>query len=158
MSPPLEPTEENILHYENFLGRLATEFKGQTDPDALTADKTVLITPSTPDASVSKEDASAFYHLMLAGCPKIPANPAHCDHFVDFSLCFRNDGGLSKPAVEDYNKRVYLIAKECFGKRVKYWHGLCRTRGNKQWGYYCRCDTDREEEIVRRLCRGESME
>ncbi|KAJ4248714.1 hypothetical protein NW762_012552 [Fusarium torreyae] len=155
MSPRLERSPENISHYKTFLDRLAIEFKGKKDPNALTVDKTILITPSTPNASVSKEDAGAFFHFMLEGYPKIPANPVHCDQFEEFSLSFRDDGGLSRSAVEDYTRRVYLIAKECFGKRVKYWHGLCRTRGNKQWGYYCRMDMEREDDIVRKLCQDE---
>ena len=156
MSPPLKKSPDNMIQYKKFLRRLNIEFKGKKDPNALTVDKRVLITPSTPNASVSKDDAVAFLHFMLAGCPKIPADPAHCDQFKDFSLSFRNDGGPSRSAVEDYTRRVYLIAKESFGKRVKYWHGLCRTRGNKQWGYYCKIGIKRKEEIMMSLCQGEA--
>ncbi|SPJ75546.1 uncharacterized protein FTOL_05277 [Fusarium torulosum] len=159
--PPLQPTPENKKHYSIFLARLVSQFSGRTNAKALSADKRILITPSTPradPASVSEETTSAFYCFMLPGQPKIPADPQHCDRFLSFSLEFRPDSGLEKGVVEGYVAEVYHLVRECFGDSVKltYWHGLRRTLSNKQRGYYTPEDVEKAEAEVRRLSRNGS--
>ncbi|CAJ0552665.1 Ff.00g007430.m01.CDS01 [Fusarium sp. VM40] len=154
--PPLQPTPENTKRYSIFLARLASQFGGRTDANALSADKRILITPYTPRADpalVSEDTSSAFYCFMLPGQPKIPANPQHCDQFLSFSLEFRPDVGLEKSIVEGYVAEVYRLFKECFGDSMKltYWHGLRRTLSNKQRGYYTPEDVEKAEAEVRRL-------
>lgn len=49
---------------------------------------------------------------------------------------------------------VLVIAKECFGGRVKYWNGVHRMRCNKQWGYYTLADVEEAETEVKNLYKG----
>ncbi|KAF5676618.1 set 5 [Fusarium heterosporum] len=159
--PPLQQTPDNIQRYSVFLQRITTNFSGRTDAMALSADKRILITPSTPrtnNASVSEDNTSAFYYFMLPGRPKIPADPKHCDHFLNFSLEFNPNADWERKIVEEYVAEVYHLFLDCFGDTVKlnYWHGLRRTLSNKQWGFYTPEDIARAEEDVKRLCQVKS--
>ncbi|KAM0220590.1 hypothetical protein ACHAPQ_007787 [Fusarium lateritium] len=154
--PALKPTTENMKKYSIFLARLVSLFSGRTNAYALSADKKILITPSTPradPASVSEDTTAAFYCFMLPGQPKLPANPKHCDRFLSFSLDFNPGIGLKRKDVEDYVKEVYVFAKECFGDSAKltFWHGLNRTLSKKQRGFYTPRDIEKVEAEVRKL-------
>ncbi|KAM0405218.1 hypothetical protein ACHAQC_000295 [Fusarium culmorum] len=150
--PPLDPNDPNTIDlYKIFLTTVSAKFEGRVEPSALSADKRILITPETPrpdHASISPTNAAAFYCFMLHGLPKIPADAAHCDKFLGFSLSFRHNDGWSKETVEEYLREVYVIAVNHFGDRVRYWHGLYGRRSNKQWGYYTRADIDAAEDLV----------
>ncbi|RGP60807.1 set protein 5 [Fusarium sporotrichioides] len=152
--PPLDPNDPSTIDlYNTYLATLSTKFEGRVEPSALSVDKRILITPATPrpdHASISPTNAAAFYCFMLPGLPKIPADAAHCDKFLGFSLAFRHEAGWTKETVEEYVWEVYVVAVDHFGDRVRYWHGLYGRRSNKQWGYYSRADIENAEDLVRK--------
>ncbi|KAM0351636.1 hypothetical protein ACHAPU_002646 [Fusarium lateritium] len=159
--PPLQRTPDNIHRYSIFLQRISAKFAGRTEAMALSADKRVLVMPSTPradNASVSEDNTSAFYCFMLPGRPKIPADPKHCDRFLSFSLEFDPNAGWERRIVEGYVAEVYHVFLDCFGDSVKlnYWHGLRRTLSNRQWGFYTAEDIAKAEEDVKKLCQVKS--
>ncbi|KAF5706211.1 set 5 [Fusarium mundagurra] len=137
--PPLPPTPSNQSLYALFLARLRTTFPSQTHPSTT---KPLLITDADP----------AFYYFALPKYPKIPAHPEHCNYFLSFRLGFGN-GGLPRETAVAHVLEVLVIAKECFGERVRYWNGMHRMRCNKQWGYYTLGDVEEAEKEVKRLCR-----
>ncbi|KAF5575923.1 set 5 [Fusarium pseudocircinatum] len=136
--PPLPPTPSNQSLYALFLTRLT--FSSQTHPSI---SKPLLITDTD----------TAFYYFALPKYPKIPANPEHCNYFLSFRLSFGN-GGLPRNVAVAQVLEVFVIAKEYFGERVRYWNGMLRMRCNKQWGYYTLGDVEEAEKEVKRLCRG----
>jgi hypothetical protein len=138
--PPLSPTPFNQSLYALFLARLRTTFSSQVHPST---SKPLLIT----DAD------AAFYYFTLPKFPKIPANPEHCNYFLSFRLSF-GDGGLPREVAVAHVLEVLVIAKECFGGRVKYWNGVHRMRCNKQWGYYTLADVEEAETEVKNLYKG----
>ncbi|KAF5580239.1 set 5 [Fusarium pseudoanthophilum] len=137
--PPLPPTPSNQSLYALFLTRLKTSFSSQVVPSA---SKPLLITDTD----------SAFYYFTFPKYPKIPANPGHCNYFLSFRLNFGN-GGLPREVAVSQVLEVFVIAKEYFGERVRYWNGMHRMRCNKQWGYYTLADVEEAEKEVRKLCR-----
>ncbi|KAF5551564.1 set 5 [Fusarium phyllophilum] len=138
--PPLPPTPSNQSLYALFLARLRTTFSSRTYPST---SKPLLITNTD----------TAFYYFTLPMYPKIPANPEHCNYFLSFRLSFGN-GSLPREVAVAHVLEVLVIAKECFGERVRYWNGMHRMRCNKQWGYYTLADVEEAEKEVKRLCRG----
>nr|RBQ88952.1 hypothetical protein FVER53263_09814 [Fusarium verticillioides] len=139
--PPLPPTPFNQSLYALFLARLRTTFSSRLHPFT---SKPLLIADADADA--------AFYYFTLPKFPKIPANPEHCNYFLSFRLSF-GDGGLPLEVAVAHVLEVLVIAKECFGERVRYWNGMHRMRCNKQWGYYTLGDVEEAEKEVRKLCR-----
>ncbi|KAF5667701.1 set 5 [Fusarium circinatum] len=137
--PPLPPTPSNQSLYSLFLARLRTTFPSQ-------------VQPSTSRPLLVTDAGNAFYYFTFPQHPKIPANPEHCNYFLSFRLSFGN-GGLPREVAVNHVLEVFVIAKEYFGERVRYWNGMHRMRCNKQWGYYTLADVEEAETEVRKLCR-----
>ncbi|RKL30371.1 hypothetical protein BFJ72_g11485 [Fusarium proliferatum] len=136
---PLPPTPSSQSLYALFLAHLRTTFSSRTQPST---SKPLLIT----DAD------TAFYYFTLPKYPKIPANPEHCNFFLSFCLSFGN-GGLPREVAVAHVLEVFVIAKEYFGERIRYWNGMHRMRCNKQWGYYTLADVKETEAKVSKSCR-----
>ncbi|KAI1018530.1 hypothetical protein LB503_005620 [Fusarium chuoi] len=108
--PPLPPTPSNQSLYALFLARLRTTFSSRTHP-------------STSKPLLIADADTAFYYFTLPKYPKIPAHPEHCNLFLSFCLSFGN-GGLPREIAVAHVLEVFVIAKEFFGERVRYWNDV----------------------------------
>ncbi|KAF4448504.1 hypothetical protein F53441_8090 [Fusarium austroafricanum] len=106
--PHLTPTAENKLHYQRFLCDLTSIFKS---PNSNTH---YLILPT--DADRPKTLSDKFIHVLIAGEPKIPVDPDHCDCFLSL-----RSSTTFHPEVHNIVKEMSNIARHHFGGRVHFW-------------------------------------
>lgn len=78
----------------------------------------------------------------------MPKNPDRCDNFLRFSS--KVSGNITFPA-KRYIMEVRDIAEKHFGSRVHFWHELCETDDQRQWGYYSRQQLNDADTKLREL-------
>ncbi|KAK5994033.1 hypothetical protein PT974_07473 [Cladobotryum mycophilum] len=126
--PRLEATAVNKQSYQRFLDEVISTFQNTHDKNGRRPDGKVLTLPDDPI-----EGDKVYIQFMVGECPHMPCNPERCDYFLRFSS--KVSGHLTTPA-EPYIKRVCNIARKHFGGRVHFWHELCETNDERQWGCY----------------------
>ena len=126
--PRLDANDSNKEAYRQFVEEIIQTYENTYDKEGRRTDGKVLQTPIMSDC-----DDSIYVSFMVGECPRIPYNHDHCDHFLRFSS--KVSGHLTTPA-KPYIISVHKIAKKYFGSRVHYWHELCETEDERQWGCY----------------------
>lgn len=116
MSPPLEPSSNNIQKYSEFIEEIVRTYNSTYDPKARSRDGKVLQLPNDSD---NNDKANIVF--MIGEGPQMPAKPEHCEYFLRFSS--KISGSLTAPA-ERYIEEVYEVAKKYFGRRACFWHEL----------------------------------
>ena len=126
--PRLEATASNKEAYRRFIEETIHTYEIVYDPDGRRDDGKVLVLPE------DSEDSDGMYIVFMVGeGPSFPSNPEHCNYFLRFNS--KVSGNLTLCA-RSYIDDVFRIAKEHFGRRVRYWHNLSETDDERQWGYY----------------------
>ncbi|KAL6876617.1 hypothetical protein J3F83DRAFT_726463 [Trichoderma novae-zelandiae] len=126
--PRLEANALNKAIYQKFLDEVIKTFICSYDEDGRRDDGKILDLPDS-----SKESQKNLIQVMIGECPAMPSNPEHCNYFLRFSS--KISGGLTAPA-EPYIRHIRQIATKHFGVRVHFWHEMCETGDEKQYGFY----------------------
>jgi hypothetical protein len=143
--PPLESTAPVKETYRQFRDEIMRKYENIYDQEGRRTDGRILEIPTNSDNKV-------HLSLMVGECPHMPYDPDHCCYFLRSSS--KISGHLTTPA-EPYIRDVHKIAKKYFGSRVYFWHELCETGDERQWGYYDWADVHKAEEKLRELERQE---
>ena len=126
--PRLEVNDLNKEAYRRFIEEIIQTYKNTYDEEGRSTAGKILQLPEESDYH-----ESMYVTFMVGEGPRMPYNHNHCDHFLRFSS--KVSGNLTAPA-KPYILSVQKIAKKYFGSRVHYWHELCETDDERQWGYY----------------------
>jgi hypothetical protein len=143
--PPLEATASNKETYRRFLDEIIRTYENVYDKEGRRTDGKVLEVPTNSDDKI-------YISLTVGECPHMPHNPDHCDYFLRFSS--KVSGHLTTPA-DPYIRNVHKIAKKYFSSRVHFWHELCETGDERQWGYYNWLEVHEADRKLRELERQE---
>ena len=126
--PRLEANASNKETYRQFRDEITRRYESAYDDAGRRKDGKVLEIPTNSD------DCDKLYiRFMVGECPHMPHNPDHCNFFLRFSS--KISGHLTTPA-EPYIRGVHQVAKKYFGARIHFWHELCETEDERQWGCY----------------------
>lgn len=126
--PRLEANEPNKEAYRQFVEEIIQTYENTYDEGGRRTDGKVLEIPTDSD-----HHDNVYVSFMVGECPHIPYNHDRCDYFLRFSS--KVSGHLTTPA-KPYIISVHKIAKKYFGSRVHFWHDLCETEDERQWGCY----------------------
>jgi hypothetical protein len=103
--PRLEPNESNRDAYSRFKFQIDEFHVHEYD------EKGITIKTTGPIAIAN--GACDYFWFNAGNCPFVPEKGDYCEYFLRF--CGRG-------SEEPYIQRVYEIAKQYFGTRVRYWH------------------------------------
>jgi len=145
--PRLEATASNKEIYRRFLDEIIRTYENVYDKEGRRTDGKVLEMPTD-----SGHCDSVYISFMVGECPHMPHNPDHCNYFLRFSS--KVSGCLTTPAAP-YIENVHKIAKKYFGSRVHFWHELCETGDERQWGCYNWLEVHEADRKLRELERQE---
>jgi hypothetical protein len=147
--PRLEPNASNVETYRQFRDDIMRKYDDAYDDAGRSHDGKVLEVPTSSD-----DHDKLYLRFMVGECPQMPYTPDHCNYFLRFSSKVSGDLTMS---AEPYIRDVYQIAKAYFGSLIHFWHEMCETDDERQWGYYSWQEVNNADDELRKLNAGEQV-